>query len=207
MARKDYVPLSTQNIRDWSANYLAQIDAVAQRINWSGDRVGALKTALTNVSTAAQAVLDKQAALDTATGLLDNARELNIAVIRRDTANLKASPGFSEGDARTLGVFSGVDVFDPTTYKPVLTAEENRERISLMARKLGVDSLNLYVRRKGETPWRVLAQKRVRFPYLDTALPATTGAVVEEREYRAIGVIDDDEIGQPSDIVSAMWRT
>jgi len=30
-------------------------------------------------------------------------------------------------------------------------------------------------------------------------------ATAETREYRAVGVVDDEEIGQPSDIVSVVY--
>ena len=90
-------------------------------------------------------------------------------------------------------------------YKPVLTAESASGRVTLTAKKLGVDGLNLYSRKKGETTWKLIAAKRSRFPFDDTSPPATPGQP-EEREYRAAGVIGDDEVGQPSDIVSAIFR-
>jgi hypothetical protein len=73
-----------------------------------------------------------------------------------------------------------------------------------MARKLAADSLNLYVRVKGQSNFRILAGKRVRFP-MDDDTPSADGKP-EEREYQAIAVIGDKEVGQPSDIVSVAWR-
>jgi hypothetical protein len=53
--------------------------------------------------------------------------------------------------------------------------------------------------------FKLLAAKRVGFPFLDDTPPATAGAA-EIREYQAIGVSGDDEFGQPSDIVSATYN-
>ena len=78
-------------------------------------------------------------------------------------------------------------------------------RPHLPSRNPGADSLNIYVRRKGESPFRLLAGKRVRFPMDDDTPPATAGQP-EEREYQAIAVIGDEEVGVPSDIVSAVFR-
>lgn len=205
MPRKDFIPDSAQGLHTWTVNYLAEIDAIATRITWPSGSVTALKTRLTAIRDAAKNVLDLQNDLDTANGLLEQAKGTHVPEIRLDTNNLKSTRGFTDGDARTLGVSSGSDVFDPDAYKPVLTAESVSGRVTLTAKKLGVDGLNLYSRKKGETTWKLIAGKRSRFPFDDTSPPATPGQP-EEREYRAVGVIGDDEIGQPSDIVSAIFR-
>lgn len=205
MPRKDYIPDSAQNLREWAANYLAEIDAIATRIGWSAAQVTALKARLTTLRDAAQEVLDKQNDLDVATGQLAEKKSQELPEIRMDTNNLKSTRGFTEGDARTLEVATHSGSFDPDTYKPHLTAASMPGRVEITGRKTGADALNLYVRRKGEAGFRLLAAKRSRFPFDDTAPPVTAGQP-EEREYRAIGVLGDDEIGQPSDIVSAIFR-
>ncbi len=205
MPRKDFMPDSAQGLRDWAANYLLEIDAIATRIDWPSASVIALKARLTNIKNAAQEVIDKQNDLDVATGLLEQAKDTELSEIRRDTNNLKSTRGFTSGDANTLDVASGSDDFDPDEYKPPLSAKSLPGRIEITGKKVGADSLNLYWRIKGQANWNLLAAKRARFPYYDTNPPAIPGQP-EEREYRAIGVLGDDEIGQPSDIVSAIFR-
>ena len=73
----------------------------------------------------------------------------------------------------------------------------------LTGKKRGVDSFNIYVRMEGETNWRLLVAKRVRFPYNDET-PVATPGTPEEREYHIVGVLADNEIGQPSNIASAV---
>lgn len=184
---------------------LTEIDAITTRISWPAASVTALKARLTTLKAAAQDVLDRQNDLDTANGQLTDKKEVELPEIRRDINNLKSTRGFTEGDGRTLQVLGGADNFDPNTFKPVLSAVSASGRVTLTGRKLGADGLNLYSRRKGETTWKLIAAKRARFPFDDTAPPATPGQP-EEREYRAAGVLGDDEIGEPSDIVSAIFR-
>ncbi len=86
-----------------------------------------------------------------------------------------------------------------------MEADSRRGHVLLTGKKLGATSLSLYWRRKGETTWRLLAAKRVRFPFDDQTPPVTPGAL-EEREYMAIGVLGDDEFGQPSQIASAVFQ-
>gem|GEM_PF-801752 len=163
-----------------------------------------MKARLTTLRDAAQEVLDKQNDLDVATGQLTEKKDQELPEIRMDTNNLKSTRGFTDGDARTLEVATHSGSFDPDTYKPHLTAASMPGRVEITGKKTGADALNLYVRRKGEADFRLLAAKRSRFPFDDTAPPVTAGQP-EEREYRAIGVLGDDEIGQPSDIVSAIY--
>lgn len=56
--------------------------------------------------------------------------------------------------------------------------------------------MNIYVRLRGQTTWTKLAFDS-HSPYVDNR-PA---AGAEVREYAAIGVLDDVEIGEMSDIV------
>ena len=205
MPRKDYIPDSAQALVNWTTNYLAEIDAIATRIGWSAAQVTALKARLTALKDAAQAVLDKQNDLDTATGQLEQVKGGEVPEIRRDTNNLKTTRGFTDGDGRTLNVLTASGEFDPDGCKPPLTAVSKPGRVQLTAKKNGADAINLYSRIKGQAAFKLLAAKRSRFPFDDTTPPATPGQP-EEREYQAIGVLGDDEIGQPSDIVSAIFR-
>lgn len=123
MPRKDFIPDSALGLRNWAANFLLEIDAIATRINWPAPKINALKGRLTTIRDAAQEVLDKQNDLDVATGLLSQAKDTELAEIRRDANNLKSTRGFTDGDARTLDLTTGSGAFDPDTYKPGLAAE------------------------------------------------------------------------------------
>lgn len=205
MAKKDYIPDSAKNLRDWAQNYLLEIDAIATRIGWSATSLTDLKARLTRLRDAAQKVLDLQNDLDNATGMLAHVKEAEVPELRLDTNNLKSTRGFTDGDARTLDVSTGTSSFDPATTKPDLTAESKKGLVRLMGKKLGADAVNLYSRVAGTATWKLLAGKRSRFPFDDDSPPVTAGQP-EEREYQAISVVGDDEVGDPSDIISAIFR-
>ena len=165
----------------------------------------ALQAELGTMITLTRAVLDAQAALDTATGQLAAARKPLLEQIRAATRNLRTTAGFTEGDAKTLGVYTTPETFDPNTYQPVLEATARHGYVELMAKKLGVDSLNLYWRPAGTAAWLLLSAKRARFPFHDDT-PAPDGQTTQAREYMAIGVIADEEVGMPSNIASAVFQ-
>ena len=110
------------------------------------------------------------------------------------------------GIGEVLEILSDSATFNPLTYKPIITRITSfGGHNELMTKKRGVTSMNVYWRRKGEETWRLLAPKRVKFPVQDDNAPATPGQT-ELREYRVIGVLGDEEVGQPSDIAEATWR-
>ena len=121
-------------------------------------------------------------------------------------SNVKTSGGYNIGIGEVLEILTDSATFNPLTYKPVITRITSfGGHNELMTKKRGVTSMNVYWRRKGEETWRLLAAKRVKFPVQDDNAPATPGQA-EVREYRVIGVLGDQEVGQPSDIAEATWR-
>jgi hypothetical protein len=168
--------------------------------------VAALTTALTAIRDAAKAVIDAQSVLKTKMGLLAQAKTANLPAVRQSTNNLKSTTGFTDGDAKTLAVLTASGAFDAATYKPEIKVESHIGFNEITGKKRGVQALNFYSRIKGTAKWNLLAAKRRTFPFHDDSLPAA-GAATEEREYMAMGVMNDVEIGQPSDIASAVFRT
>ena len=201
---KDFIPDSFQNLHDWADHFHQQIAIHGPAIGWDAARVAALQTLLAGVRDAAADVLAKQSALDTATGALKAALQASLPEIRLDVNNIKSSRGYNEGIGKDLDIVTPAGTLDPATYQPELRAVAMDGHVRLNGKKHGVGSLNLYTRRRGESAWRLLAAKRQRFPYDDDA-PLAAAGTPETREYRALGVDGDEEIGQPSAIVSAVY--
>jgi hypothetical protein len=56
----------------------------------------------------------------------------------------------------------------------------------------------------GTAAWTLVGVKRKRFPF-DDQTPLKAAGTAEVREYAARGVINDEEVGQMSDIVQATF--
>jgi hypothetical protein len=205
MSAKDFFPDSYKNQNTWSKNIgekgSAQIAGVE---GWDAARITAFLARVQQIEDSSQAILNAQAVLEAAVGTHEANLKTILPEVRKDLGNLKKSRGWNEGKGDVLEINTPAASFDPAGYKPILAVEEKHARNELMVKKKGADSVDIYWRKKGETAWKLLAAKRVRFP-VDDDTPSATGAA-EEREYQAIGVVADEEIGQPSDIASAVWR-
>ena len=77
---------------------------------------------------------------------------------------------------------------------------KNPRRLSIRPRK---DGNNFYSRLKGQTTWKKLSFDS-NSPYNDYT-PLAVAGVPEVREYIAYGVLNDEQIGLPSDIVNVTF--
>ena len=202
--KKDFFPDSWRNIRDWCDHFITNASQHLTGITgWDGPRISALLLTVAAIRDAAQAILDAEAVMEAKIGIFDELLPAKLAVLRKDVNNLKTSDGWDDGKGNVLGVNAPPAALNPNTLKPPLEVDSKLGRNVIMAKKLGAHSLNIYWRYLGETIWHLLAAKRVRFPLEDqTPTPDGKPAV---REYRAIAVIGDDEVGTPSDIVEATF--
>ena len=205
MSRKDFVPDSAKNFHDWCVKYHENASPQLSGVTgWDAARIATLKGQLLPMRDAAQAVLDAQQALDDAMGALSKSKKDHLPTVRSESSNIKTSPGYDDGVGDVLGITSGGGSFDANTYKPVGTAESLPGHVRLSTKKLGVDSVNIYMRLKGQGTLKLIVAKRVSFPFDDDTPPAVPGQA-EQREYQFRGVIGDNEIGLPSDIVSVTF--
>lgn len=202
--KKDFVPDSVQNLYTWADNLFKQIALQGPTVGWAAGQITALQAPVGLIRDAASNVLAKQGDLDLAVGALRQTLQINLPAMRKGINNFKSSSGYHEGMGQEMGVLTtGDDKVDPNTYQPELKVAVLNGHARLTGKKRGVDSFNIYVRLKGASSWTLLAAKRVRFPYDDDS-PVAHPGTAEEREYQIIGVIGDDEIGQPSNIASAV---
>lgn len=202
--KKDFVPDSFQNLFNWADNLFKQIALQGPTLGWTAAQITAFQTPVGQIRDSAQAVLDKQGDLDLAVGALRQTLQANLSGIRRDINNLKTSPGYNDGVGADMGILtSGSDKIDQKTYQPELKVSVINGHPRLTGKKRGVDSFNIYSRIKGTSTFNLIAAKRVKFPYEDDS-PVAKPGTPEEREYQIVGVIGDDEVGQPSNIANAV---
>jgi len=123
--------------------------------------------------------------------------------VRKKVTRIKAHKNYTDAMGRELGIIGTTTTFDATGYKPFLSVEVTGGLVGIKFQKKGVDGVNIYCRRKGEVSWRFLARD-TRSPY-DDHIKLENPSQPEHWEYRAYGVVNDMEIGQPSDVVEVIF--
>lgn len=195
----DYIPTKRAPRRLWLQNLSDQIAVEGPKAGMTAGEATALKTVV-------DAHTAKMDATDAAQAALEGARETEsqsnaITEIRTIVRRLKtnaAYPGSGvEGTLQLRGPDSG---FDPVSFKPTCKVSIVGGQIRIEFTKGEADGVVVYCRLRGSPGWTKLGID-TSSPYFDTNPPAQAGAA-ETREYQVRAILDDVEIGQPSDIVN-----
>lgn len=213
MAKTYYFPKKIGDQRNWLENYRTQIGTV-------GPALGMTAGEVTDNTDAADAIIDsidattaaentyKQKVSDKDAAMKTNFNDL----IRPAVQRLKTSPSYTEGAGDLLGINGPESGFDPDTFKPTGKAELFPGEVKLSFKKSQADGVYIYSRTltsgdsdpsnpspSDEAEFNIIALD-LHSPYVDNRPLATPGKP-EVREYYFRAMLNDQKIGQPSDII------
>lgn len=201
----DILPQSYENLYNWLLNFDTKLQTHGTKLGMTAADVTAFRAKLAPWLTKLKAVLDAQHALDLASGQAQKEAADQMSDLRRRIQNLKTSDGYDDGIGADLGIVATTSNFDAASYQPELTSVEAFPgHVRVKGKKLGADSINVSMRRKGDADFKVIAARKSRFPFDDDS-PLATAGTPEVREYQLRGVLNDEEIGQPSPIMSVTY--
>lgn len=201
----DYIPKQRDARYLWYKNLSTNIVAEAVKM-------GAPAADGTAAKAAADAIIAKYDATNTADAALTSARQLektveatNLALIRAKVKNWKTLAGFpTSGSEGVLGLRGSDAAFDPVSYKPGFKVSTVVGGVRIDFVKKGVDGVNIYMRVHGTAAFRKIGMD-TESPYTDSTPLAVAGAP-EVRDYMLRGVLHDEEIGVNSDVASATFE-
>ena len=181
------------------------------KIETEGPKIGLVAAEISDIKDAAAEIIDLMEAVTAAETALKGARAKANAraaaiepTVRMSIRNWKTRPLYpSSGLAGTLQLVGSPTSFDPNTFKPRIKVSIVGRKIKIDFSKRRCDSVVVYRRLQGAPDWTKLGIDSLA-PYFDTQ-PLATPNVPETREYYVIGLIDDIEVGQPSEIVSIVF--
>jgi len=199
----DFIPSTDPELIPWLTNlktkitgYVAALNITparaAQIIAWCDALIAAINTVAQKKNEWLAASADKQTQMTTSIGGL-----------RGEIAKWKTDAGMTDAISTDLDIVGGTVAFNPDTYKQKLTAQVIGDHVQLKFPIGATDGAIINWRIKGQVAWKFLSRD-TNSPYNDHT-PLATPGVPEVREYQAFGVLNDEQIGQPSDIVSVTF--
>jgi hypothetical protein len=200
MKHSSYFPYTIPNRRSWFANY-------KQKITLHGASLGMLPAEITAECDLCDAAIDAIDVADAAkaTVRLKNKEQndtikASIGTLRKDIRQHKADNGYTGGIGADLGVIGPEIDIDILNVKTIVKAAKKFQGVDLKFTLQHCDGGNIYSKRKSDSDFRLL--KYVARPHtVDTRANETPGEP-EERQYLVVLVINDEEVGLPSDIVT-----
>jgi hypothetical protein len=200
----DFIPRKRAERYLWWKNLYDQIDVEGLKIGLTAPEITAAKDTAADMIAKMDAVDAADAALKGARATEKTATVSDEAAIRLAIRNWKTRANYaSSGVEGTLQLVGTGSDFDPNTFKSTVKLSIVGGQIKIDFTKSECDSVAVYCRLRGTTGWTKLGLDSLT-PYYDTN-PLANASVPETREYYVMGVIDDIEVGQPSDIVSIVF--
>lgn len=200
----DFLPRKRSENKGWWQNLNAKLDEEAPKFGLPPAEVTAAKALASSALALLNATDDAESALAAArvsekNGMPDIEQNVRAAIRHWKTLPLFPASG-SEGALKLKGAASG---FDPETHNLKVKLSLEGPKIRVDFTKGGFDAVAVYCRLRGSAGWTRLGTDAFS-PYYDTN-PLANPATPETREYQLRGMIDDEEVGPASDIVSIVF--
>jgi len=230
MAKSDFFPKRIGDQRNWLETFKVQLPLVGPTLGVTPAELADLLAASDELIRAIDIVNLAENAYKQSVSDKDDAMQTNLSgVIRPAVKRLKTSPAYTTGQGDLLGVEGIVSGWDPDAFRPTLKAKVTVAGVTLTFVKGKADGVRIYSRTLGgsaprpsepapapmpapaDTAGTTASTAEAQFhpiaidffsPYVDNR-PLARPGTPETREYYAVGILKDQEIGLPSDIIRA----
>jgi hypothetical protein len=199
----DYVPRNDSQLAVWLTNLATKIGTHGPTLGLTTDEVNAAVKSCNDASTKITEIEQKKTEVQHLVAIKDEVKTSSLLIIRGFATRMKAHPAYTEALGYDLGIIAPSGAANVTINKSTLKAESLPGKVRISFTKKGFAGVNIYSRLEGAAKWTLLGRDN-NSPYDDTR-PLTNAGQPEKREYMAMGVIGDEEVGQPSDIVSVLF--
>ncbi len=201
----DIIPQSYGNLKGWLAKQIEILTAaLAATIGMTPDERTAYLAAVNAILTPLTAIVALMEELEEKTAAFPDILEAFLPVIRAAIKRAKTSAACTADIQTSLDWIADSANNDPETSRPNIDIQAQRGRVKITGNKPGFEAVNIYCRKKGEVQWKLIAVRKRKFPYFDES-PLAVPNTPEVREYMAIGVVNDEEIGQMSEIKEVVY--
>ena len=201
---RDYMPKRRADRYVWWKNLFKHLSEVGPKLGLTEEEIEAAKAEAADQMAKMEAVDHAERTLKGARTQEKHVTPTHEATIRLAIRNWKTRPAYgnsgAEGALRLKGAQSD---FHAPSFKPEISLSLSGGRIKLDFTKGECEMVAIYSRLEATADWTRLGTD-MHNPYYDTR-PLATPGVPETREYRVIGIIDDQETGQPSDIARILF--
>ena len=183
--------------RAWLIAFKAQIATLGGAVGMTAPELSQFNSFCDSAVNTIDNVTTKENAYESSLADRQSQTDSLMAFLRPIIRRIKQNPNYTPTIGETLDIVSESIPVDPATVKPSLTLMVQPGGVRVRIKRDGADSVNLYMRRAGQTTWTFIC--RVELATCEDTTPLLNPAVPELREYRVVGVIGDAEVGIPSD--------
>lgn len=199
----DFIPQNEGQLILWLGNFQNKLTtSYGAGLGYTPAQLTAISNACNALVSALNVVEAAKKALNNAVGAKDEVKLSQLGFLRTEIRKIKTKDAYTVAIGKDLGIIGTNGELDEENVKPKFSGEAFPGYVRLKFSKNGLDGVNIYSRVKGQVNWNFLSRD-TNSPY-DDHKPLANGNP-ETREYMCIGVMEDTEVGQQSDIVTVVF--
>jgi hypothetical protein len=198
--KSDFIPVALGDLDTWEVNFKNKVPNIAQQLGIDQTEVTAALNLLDAHRGFYATMVAKRSEAKAATSTNHVGETAAVKSIRQLCNRIKADKGYTEAIGNELKIIGSLSIFDKATAKPTLTAAKEGSGIVIKFVKDKTSGIHIYGRRTGEAEFSFLAVDTAS-PYHDNR-PKLANNPTENREYKAWYFLDENIIGQESDVIS-----
>lgn len=198
-----FVPKADGGVSVWSSNIKEKIAAIGAQLGVSPIGIASVETACDRLISNVNLVAVKRTDLAEAVKQKNDNRLADLQIISKVILQIKAHSDYQDSIGSALGINGYNKLFDLKEIKPVIKAKAYEGRVDVSFNLQVMKSITIYSRIKGSYGWERLGND-YESPFEDRR-PLAVPHQAEVREYMAMYFNGKEEIGQPSDMVSAVF--
>ncbi len=198
-----YLPSSDPKLVLWLTNFKNKISEFATTLHLTPEEVATDQQCCNEMNAAIQKVVSLKAQLKAAVKDRNDIIDSKGGQLRTRISRYKTNENYNDAIGSSLSIITPKRILDIENYKAEISVRSNGGQIQIRFVKKLANGINLYSRKKSGEEWQ-LVSRVTKSPFIHKLVLETKG-IPENIEYRAFGVIDDKEIGKPSDIVQIVY--
>ena len=194
MAKSDFIPPQDPDYLGWHDQFKTGVLGNAATFGLVAADTTPISTDNTDFHTKMTNLNAAQAAARQAVADKKTSRRNSEARARALARRIKAHPAYTAALGNLLGIIGPDDGIDLSGRQPDISADDRTGgQVQINFNKLTSDGVNIYSKRDGDVDFILLARD-TESPYIDTR-PLKAAGKPEIREYKAMFVLGDEEIG------------
>ena len=198
------IPHSFKNLRDWLKLQIDDVAGIGSACGMTGPEIIAYLASANLLHPKVAEIVTLMETLDEKTDDLEPHLATQLPLMRKAIARAKTHPGCIPSTILQMQWKGDAQEFNEETARPNIKLTAMNGRVKVEGNKPGFEAYNLYSRIKGQVAWKPIAIRKRKFPYYDDSALAVPNTP-EVREYMAMGVINDEEVGVPSEIKEVVY--
>ena len=200
MTKLNFIPPADLPFLRWLDHFTAQLEPVLTDYGLTAEDLKPLKTLSTDLHDKITAANNAQTQAKQAVADKNDCHSNADSVARALARRIKAHPNYSQGRGEGLGIEGADKNVNTDIIKPDLKGvDATGGKVSLSFSKYSSDGINIYCKRENDADWALLGRAIVS-PFIDNR-PLLQVGKPELRQYTAIYMQKNDEVGQYSDDV------